>query len=542
MIDDHHPGDSPRTAERPWTPTLSRRDFAHTSAALAIAAAAPAAVAAAADAADVELGPGDHPVDRDRMIAGVLTLRPGARLVIARGATLTLLGDLHAPAAAVFMGEGLVDLSRSRVLAVRPEWWGAAADDPAVDSVPAIEAALAAHPAVVLGLGDYHLRRTLVLDRPNRRLWGVGRTKDARGTRLLLGSGDGAVLRVGLERTPALVNDYLWGVDVRWLELGRSEAPHGRATGLEIRHVVDGRFEGLRANEHAIGVSLRGAVRTLMQDCAAFRSQFAGTGGEPFVGFDLDGTHPPIPTGANASLYLVDCVTNAARPAGAPAIGCRILGAFSDTFLIRFETNQLTHGVVVDGAGQHGRYAQLDLHLDTPVLDQCAAAGIAISDLGETALVDISSPWIAVPATATAALGIVRSGGAVSVMGGQLVATGNGTPAGLLMDGAQGVTLTGVKMLDVVRPVVAHAATGFDLGFVALSARAGEAAVSLAGCSHGTVRARLPGRAGGFATGIAADAACHALLIETVGLSAAAVPVRVAAGSAAATNGVVMLP
>ena len=522
--------------------SLSRRDLAHASLALAIGAHGSAVLAADAPDADVELGPGEHAVERDWVIRGTLVLRPGARLRLARGATVTVLGDVLAPATLLFTGEGRVDLTRSRLLAARPEWWGAAPNDPAVDCAPAIEAALAAHLAVELGLGDYHLRRTLVIDRPNRRLSGIGRSKGAGGTRLLLASADGAVVRVGFDSAPAIVNDYLWGVDLRRVELGRIVAPGSQATGLQVRYVVDCVFEGLRANEHAIGFSLRGAVRTLVNDCGAFRSQFGDAPGASFVGFDLDGTNPPIPTGANASLYLVDCVANAARPQSAEAIGCRISGAFSDTFLVRFETNQLSVGLIVDGARQRGRYAQLDLHVDTPVLDQCAQSGITIRNLDAAAMIDIASPWIAVPATAEAALQIESTGGAISIVGGQIVATGGGSTVGLLMRQVQGITLVGTKMLDTIRPVVAQSATGFDLSIVVLpGATAGDIALRLANCAQGAVRARLLGAPGRFATGVAMDAACREMLVETIGLGAATVPVRIGTSIARATAGVVVL-
>lgn len=494
---------------------------------------------------DAVFGPGDHTIERDRTISGTLILRPGARLSLRAGVTLTLLGDLVAPARTVFLGPGTVDLTRSRLLAARPEWWGAAADEPAVDNAPPIEMALAAHIAVQLGPGDYHLHRTLALERANRRLWGIGRTNGAHGTRLLKKGGNGAVVRVGTEAAPPTINAYLRGIDLRWLELGRTEAPiaDGRATGLDVRHVLDGIFHGLRANEHAIGFSFRGAVRTLVEDCAAFRSLFAGRPTDTFVGFDLDGTRPPIATGANASLYLIDCTARTGnRPLLAGAIGCRMLGAFSDTFLVRFETTELGYGILVDGgaAGAPTRYAQVDLHLDTPVLDQCGRAGIVLRRLGDTAMVDVVQPWVAVAAGADAAIQISDTGGAVGVMGGQLVAVGPDPSTGVLLERTTGVTLAAVKLLDLSRPLVVRQSAGFDLSPVILAGRRlGGTAVQLSACSAGMVRPRLLGRAGQFATGVGLDDACRSLLVETVGLPAADTAVRIGANPARSVAGMV---
>ena len=510
----------------------NRRDLARAplGAAAVLAAAGDAAVPAG-DAEEVELGPGWHPVDKDRVVRGTLTLRPGARLRISRGTILTLLGDLVAPAATIFVGEGRVDLTGSRVVAARPEWWGAVPGDPGQDCAFPIEAALAAHPAVQLGPGDYYLGRTLEVKHANRRLWGIGRTNGAHGTRLLRRGGDGAVVRVGTEASPATINAYLRGIDLRWIELGRTEAPAAGAIGLAVRHVLDSVFEGLRANEHAVGFSLRGAVRTLVNDCAAFCSVFPGQADDAFIGFDLDGTSPPISTGANASLFLTDCSARTGNRAGlAGAVGCQLLGAFSDTVLTRFETTELGYGILIDGGAgaPHGRYAQLDLRLDGCVLDRCGRAGIVIRRLGATAMVEIAAPWLAVTAGAEAALHLRDTGGAITVTGGQLVATGGGASTGMLMERTAGVSLTGTKLLDTTRPVMAQWSSGFDLAVAVLAGAAPVGvAVALSNCMGGTVRARVLAPGGQVATGVALDTACRSVTVETAGLTGAAVPVRV---------------
>lgn len=521
----------------------NRRDLARSAVVMAAGAVgAAASVQSAKGSDDLELGPGEHVIDADLVVRGTLTLRPGAKIMLSANVRLTVMGDFIAPAVTVLIGKGLVDLTSSRVIAARAEWWGAIPGDAGTDCIPAIEAALAAHPFVQLGPGDYYLRRTLKVELHNRRLWGVGRSNGAHGTRLVVAGGDSAVIQVGSTSAPATINDYLRGVDIRWIELGRSTAPHDGsgdgAIGLMVRHVLDCVFEGLRANEHRIAFSLRGAVRTLVIDCAGFRSLFPGKADDTFVGFDLDGTRPAIETGGNASLYLIDCsVRTGNRPFVEGAIGCRLTGAFSDTFLVRFETTQLGYGIVVDGHPEgmpalRSRYAQLDLHIDTPVLDQCGRAGIALYRLGETAMIDIASCWVSVTRGAEAALSISNTGGAIDVIGGQMVATGGGDSTGVRITKATGVGMTGVKMLDLTRPVVAQGLTGFDLAPVVLAGtRLHDAvAVTLADCTDGFVHARLL-RPSPFAIGVTLDAGCRAVTVDTAGLGATMVR------SATATSG-----
>jgi hypothetical protein len=409
-----------------------------------------------------------------------------------------------------------------------------------------------------LGTGDYHLSSTLRIDRPNRRIRGIGRAKDQGGTRLLLRGGGGAVVLVGSETGPGSINDFLRGIDLRWLELGRT-APPGRATGgpgdavgLRIRHVVDSVFEGVRANEHSTGFAVTGAVRSFLRDCAAFRSVRGAADGDTFTGFDLDGRVPPpaIATGANASLYLTDC---AASIGGDPrlrvAAGCRLTGTLSDTFIDRFETTALDLGIVVDGRREALTAAQrasghVDLHIRGAVLDQCRDAGIRLTGLSDAALVDIGDPYVALAATGTAAIDIAGCGGGISVGGGQLIGAGAGAPAaGIRLRDVSGIAVAGTKLRDFARPVDAAAVSAFDLDVTINGTTPAGPAIQLANCRHGHVRPRITGRAA-FAAGVAADGGCDAVEIATAGIVPAAVTgdlVRVDGHGVAAAAGRVWL-
>lgn len=506
----------------------SRRDFV-AGAGLALTVAPPPAMSAAAvgPEADVELRPGIHRIAIDRTIAGNLTIWPGAVLEIAAGARLILLGDLTAPATRIFAGEGEIVLARSRVFAARPEWWGAAADDARVDCTGPIEAALRAHPYVQLGLGDYHLMRTLNIDQPNRRLWGIGRTDNACGTRLVGHMADGPVVLAGTRVTPPSINAYLRGIDMRWIEIGRASLPStkdaesARPIGLTISHVLDCVFEGLRANEHAVGYFIQGAVRTYLIDCVAFRSIFTDERTDIFIGFDLDGRGHVIATGANASLYLIDCNARTGnRPRLPISVGCRLLAAFSDTFLVRFETTELSHGILVDGLAEAAStrqhtLTQLNLHIDTPVLDQCGEACLVLRNLSDCAMIDIVTPWLALGEGGHAALRMTDCQGATSVTGGQAVGSPRSDAIGVHLDRVSGLAFTGLKLLGFSQPIDASESRGLDLvGAVFVDRARGSAAVALRGCADSYVRIRGLGTPTGHAAAIHLDRNCENITIE----------------------------
>lgn len=470
---------------------------------------APSAGSTSVGSASALFAVGVHRIDRDLTIDESLVLSSGTRLLIAASVTLTLRGDLIAPAEHIFDGPGRIDLTLSRVLFARPEWWGAKADDATIDNAAPFDACLAAHPAMQLGLGDYHLPNGWSINRSNRRVWGIGRTKDARGTRLLRHGPQGAVLTLGQQSPPPLINDYARGLDLRWLELGRTQAPAALGAneaqwpiGLMVRHVLDARCEGLRADEHAIGYSIRGAVRSFFEDCAAFRSTGGSdSAGEQFIGFDLDGRSPLIATGANASLYLVDCGVNlGGAPRLTTSIGCRLLGALSDSFIIRLETTSLDVGIEVDGQAARltpaqRRNAHLDFTIEMPVLDQCRRAGVRMTGLSAEAMVTIRSPYVGLSGGATAAIEISDSGGSIAIDHGQLVGTFAPGAQGVKLDRVSGFSCSGTAIQGFARPIVASATTSFDL-VVAINPgalRETGAAIALVDCHAGYIRPRILG-------------------------------------------------
>lgn len=438
---------------------IGRRRLLATAAGAATLGTALPAPATAGDLPDVRTG--RLRIDRDTVIATPLVLAPGAAIELARGATLTLTGDFDAPIAHVFHGEGRVDLNQSRVLHVHPEWWGARADSPDTDCAAPIEAALVAHPCVRLGLGDYHLARTLLVNRPGARLRGMldRAIPGQRTTRLVLHGAGGAVVRVGPVEQPGSVNDFCRGVDLRWFALARSQPPAGDAVGLDCQFILHCHFEGLDSIEHGTGFRWRGAVRTLVRDCRALRTT-AGGDGDRWVGFHLDGRTTIGLAGGNASLSLELCnATVGGRPKLKSAVGLLLDGAFADSFISDFETSEVAVGVRAGGAlpPARQRSGQANLHLTRLVIDQCADTGIELSALGPWAAVEISDPYVAVAPGALAAIRLSECVGQVSIIGGQLIgwvdAVKKGNALGLFVTDTSGLDVSGLKIVDHRRPV-----------------------------------------------------------------------------------------
>lgn len=504
-------------------PGYSRRAIAPLIAGAGLAASAARAQPAASTpplttlAPDTVLPAGLHKVPTNLTIKGDLVLSPGARIEIARGATLTVLGQFAAPVGPVFSGEGRADLNRSRTPHAHPEWFGAEADNGAADCLPGLRACLAAHPVMILRAADYWLSDTFVVERPFTRIWGAGyRGADrGQGTRLLVRSGSADVLRVGPDRAPGSVNDFLQGVDIRWLELGRTmpvePGPRGEPAGLRLQYVLVCQFEGLSSRESGIGFAAVGAVRTYLRDCIAFRS-LPGKVRGTWRGFQLGGYESVGLAGTNGSLFVTDCnVSIGGSPGVEDAVGMLLEGGFADTFVINLEVTSLTTGIRIDGAAQRiGGMASVghaNLHLRMPIIDQCGSVGIDIRATSEHALIEISDPYIAISPRGAAAIRATGARGATTIVGGQLIgrsARNSTSAAGLALRGSSGIDVTGLKIADFAVPVSLSDCTGIALSGQVHNpqVRTGSPAIALQHCRNVSVRMRISGADQPFASGV----------------------------------------
>ncbi|WP_338467475.1 hypothetical protein RXV95_02630 [Novosphingobium sp. ZN18A2] len=495
-----------------------------------------AAQSPAGDAPGTVLDAGVHRVDANTTIRGDMQLMPGARLEIAAGRTLTVLGSFDAPISHVFQGDGTVDLNRSTTRCAYPEWWGAQPDREQIDCLPALNACLAAHPVMSLGSGNYFLSDTWVIERGFCRIWGSGfRGNDfARGTRLIVKSGTADVVQVGSSSKPEKINDFLQAVDLRYLHLARSVPMDGSAenmpAGLRAKFLLCCTFDTISAFEHAIGFYAQGVVRGLFTNCMTRRTAAARSGGISWRGFLLDGNTNIGLAGGNASIYLTDCnATIGGHPNISDPVGMLLDGAFADTYIVNFETAHVATGI--RASGRLGELSGLkkgahnDVHIRMPIIDQCNRTGIEISDTSPNGLVDISEPYIAVAPGAQAAISFDRFRGAAHISGGQFYglgdALGGGSAAGLAVNASNGISASGLKFVNVMQPVVLENATAFSVDAWAGNTmmKSGNAAARLSNCRNGSISFRLSGQPGSFGRGIEVSAS-QAVAVNPSGLDA----------------------
>lgn len=494
------------------------------------------------------LAPGRYTVDADLTIERDLLLAPGAAIAVARGRTLTLIGDLIAPASHIFTGEGTVDLNRSKVLTARPEWWGAIADGK-TNCLAALSACIAAHPSTALLAGDYAISDTLRIEIPQRTLRGMTSYAGASLiSRILMRNGTSDVIQVGPDRPSGGPGEYLPGIVLRDFEINRSVAvtpssPGREAsapTGLRIQYAATCQFDNLASFESAIAYSARGLVRSFFRNCSAYRSRPSlNPASDVFYGFYFDGTLDNGLAGGNASLYINECVASAA--VGIPlrrSVGAYLPAAFADIFMTRFETANLTDGIVVEGLGPaspRGKWGNGDLHITAPILDGCLRSGLTLSGLSPYAMVDVIDPYITCANGGFAAIQVLHGAGQVTLSGGQLIGWNNaeagGNAIGIHAVGITGLDIAGTKLLGWRRPIGLSDCANFRVSAAIHNPvqKASQAAVQLANCARGTIAARITGGAGVFPQGVKLDGAANRLIaIDCTGID----PDCVAGGSA----------
>lgn len=492
---------------------------------------AAALAAVTSGSADLLLQPGVHRIDRDTRIAGDVRLEPGARIVVAAGATLALLGHFSAPIGPVFSGAGKVDLALGRTLEAYPEWWGARTEDGS-DCAPAIDACLAAHPVMRLGPHSYFVSRMIAIERNNRHIIGSGQRwlEPGSGTRIVLTSGSGDVMRIGTLRRPPDTNNYVQGVMVSDLMLTRSVPAPGSdtraGTGLRLSYCLYADISRVHSAEHVNAFVLSGVVRSYLRDCSAFRSPAGGAASSVFRGYVCDGAAEGGFAGGNASIYLVDCnASTGGQPRLTESVGLLLDDAFADTYAANFETAAMATGIRLSGKasglrGDRRRSGHVDVRIVAPVLDQCSSVGIELSDISEHSAIDIIDPYVVPAVSGRAAMTFDRVRGMVSVRGGQLLSANYAS--GVIATDSDGIELSGVKLLSFREPVRMTRCRDFALS-IAINQPSGGAAgpaILLTDCAEGSVAARIKGSAGAFPAGVAVQGASRALSIETATIRA----------------------
>lgn len=407
-----------------------------------------------------------------------------------------------------------------------PEWFGATADSSTgsvpANNVSAITACLALCPVTLLGMGDYFTNAVIRVP-PYRTLQGQGsyRAGSGSGTRIVVMSATADVLAVGLAAYPGSINDMAKQCNVIGLSVARDRpvtpaAPGFDSTcpcGVRMTFALHSKLVDVYSDDHSAGFYFNGVVRSIVEDCKAFR-QTSGTTttNDFFRGFWCDGGGSYGLSGGNGSLFLNYCnVSVGGSPTLTTSIGFLLNSAFVDTTLLQPEATATVIGIQLDGENNAAAPAHIDVDIDTPILDAIIGTGIEIKNTNNYAAVEIRGGYVGLTgATAFAGYHIHDCQG-VTIYGGEVwgnvAAAAGANVLGAFIDTVGRLSIKDLKMIDCKRPYGLTAVADFQIdGLVNNYSKTGsQAAFDLTNCTIGRITASITGTGSAFPSGVSCN-------------------------------------
>ena len=400
-----------------------------------------------------------------------------------------------------------------------PEWFGAVADG-ATDCLAALQSCVANCPVSMLGIGDYKISATWVINTGWRKVRGQGTHgySTGQGTRILMADGSVTIIQVGPSSSPGAspgVN-FTRGITIENIQPTRTvqNIPNAAAadspTAVLCQWLYDCHFRQVAPWDSAIGFKLYACVTCYFDDCFVHRGPPTSILSNDIAYGYLQADSTPILAGNNASIYYRGCL--AELPVGniSFSAGWRIEGEFTDTFLDGCETVYEDRGISVVGTGSGGiSTSNVDLRIRGMTIDQPYDYGITFESLAPSAIVEIIDPYFGMPASGLAGIYFFNGGGHITLTGGEMLGFTGGSTIGLFCNQQSGVTAKGFKIMNAPRACVMDTCTDFDLNLqinnptvASWNGSGATAAIFISSSSIEEVRASVKGMANAFAQGV----------------------------------------
>ena len=482
----------------------------------------------------------------------------GASLAIEAGASVTFSAGFEAPLAQVFTGPGAARFDPRFHTIGHPEWWGARGwmpnqPAPGPDCLPALTACVEACAVTELQAVDYWLSSTWRIQTDSRTIRGVGVNGQGPNlaTRVVIDSQDEDVVLIGSDQPPpGGARVFLSRVEFSHITCARAKPPtapaqgFGGPSGLRLQYVQNCYVHDVWSIENTNGFYLSGVVYSALERCFATRANAGSTAvNDYFAGFLLDARAKFGMNTGLASVYIRNKCGAHGGVHASPTYGIRTVGGCTDVYVNAFETSSIQYGLWFDGESDVA-YPSENLRVSNCVLDQ-VRTGITVRRGNPATNVTLVNNYCA-PTRADGSVGILitqtpalSAGGAVSLMGNEVISSGGGTIL-LLVEGSGGVVATGNLYTDLSRPVVLRGASNCRISdrISNVGQHAAGPAIDLTAASQCVVDATVGGAQGAFKTGVTLSAS-RGVEVRCSGIDASALsgPKLVADGRGVAAAG-----
>lgn len=421
----------------------------------------------------------------------------------------------------------------------RPEWFGAALDDGAVDSYPGIAACIALTGMCTLGKGLYHCSRSPLANLP---AYAVVRGQGALHSGIIVSHPtDHLISQRGTHP-----GSYIGGANLQGFGISRSVAPTVPAAAANDKTVAHGIHMFMVSNPIIRHVYTYNnlvecyANNVLSMDFDTIRGlNLNSTVLARWYGLWIDGVSAIGSFGGpsqnpSARIHKI----NMGGGSAAQSWGYYLQGSLQDLWISEMEASSCSKEIFVDCGSGH---KCSDVRLDHAVCDGYHTNGIHIRNVPQGSSLMVTEPWVAGRAGATGAgIRIERSHG---------ITIANGSGDGVLSPGVNMLEVTDSSNLaisivpnDYVTPVSLTSVTTSAIAAVAHKNIAGGGAAGNIIVAVGGARNRLT--AAGTASGqkwdaaIALDGSAANCTLDVTGVATAAVSALIkVAGASVTTQG-----
>jgi len=400
----------------------------------------------------------------------------------------------------------------------KPEWFGAVINSNAsgagAANKAAIEAVIDLCPVVRFARADYWINAKVIADVPYVTV--LGHRGDGyntgTGTRIISTNTSEGVWQFGPTTKPADLPNFMRGIFCDGITFQHSAIPGAPTSGneatavptVEVRYVQRAEIIWCNAWEPLIGFKFTGALQTYIRDCKILRTSTAPSGSDFCWAFYADGGAPFTGIPGNPSIYIDHCAVQFSSGLSVPKVAYQFTGDFSDVFVHRCECSAATNAFALSGSGTK---AQINMHLNGCVADQCSATALDIQGLAAGACVNVEGGYWQANDTALAVMHLRGGNGTVNITGGcQIVGGQAGDMIGVYGQGQQQINIgAGVCILETPRPIVLEGVTGAQLLCSVQNDSVGDGTRSMLDttASDGvSIAVQVRGKTGAFARGV----------------------------------------
>lgn len=368
---------------------------------------------------NIGLEEGVYNITSDLTVNAQLVVPKGAIIDIANGVTLTINGQILAGRYQIFSGNGDVVVDSESQPIGYPEWFGAKANDNAIDNKAAIEKCVKAFCITELSSGDYYVDNTITIDTSNRTLRGVKQLNwsyvadTKKGTRIITKHATNAIILVGTTTAPSNINLSVQNILLEDFTVTRTSGSDwvSGSIGIRFSQVLRSRVNHITCFNNDLGVMLQACTNMHIENSLIFSEVLPTSDtSRSFRGVFIDNSVLSPNNTPNVSIYVRNNIINTgggvilALSSGINVSGS--VNAPSDLFIYENAIEWVANGIEMLGTTTSGTVH--DVHFIHNEMDVIKSNGIILQNIASNNTVIVEDNYIAPASNADTPFSAIR--------------------------------------------------------------------------------------------------------------------------------------